>query len=576
MTHKISYALLEAVLTDKNFPLLFSGEATHNPARDISYKLVQKGASDEFITAIIDAALPTNYAGDTLRELPRMIEGARAREATGFDSPVMTAKPTIVQRVTDLATRTFKLFHDADGEAYMGVPTINNGQLCYRINSKNGKRLIIKLQHDAKFEKFANQNALNEIVASLEARAMFDSPEIVVARRIGRTKDAIFIDLGKPTGEVVCISANGWRIEKSAPIAFVRDDSFLPLVDPVLVDDPDQAVTEYFDLLGLGEDNRTLSLGFMLNCLRGKGPYMCMLVEGPQGSGKSFLSRKIKELIDPSSVQSMPLTMDEQNLMLQASTYFLPVYDNSSGMKGNISDILCTISTGGSLSKRRLYADGEMFAVSVCGPFIINGIGDFVTRPDLLERSIPIQLEELRNHRPEDQLNKMIDEQRPRFLGALYSAVALAIREEEDTIITDRVRMIDSARWITAAEPSLGIKSGRFVQVLRNKQTDTTNELVNNEPIVAHLRQIVADEPFIGMAVELLEICTSGRHIPQGIPHTPLLLSKTLKRLAPALSPTGLHIRFGKRNNSGRPITIWKDGQDPDTARPRPKMFNYT
>ncbi len=82
-------------------------------------------------------------------------------------------------------------------------------------------------------------------------------------------------------------------------------------------------------------------------------------MEGEQGSGKSLLCTIIKKIIDPSSVEKMRLPDSEQNLMIQAKDYYLLVFDNASGMKADISDALCTLSTGGGMAVRKLYTDAE-------------------------------------------------------------------------------------------------------------------------------------------------------------------------------------------------------------------------
>ena len=78
---------------------------------------------------------------------------------------------------------------------------------------------------------------------------------------------------------------------------------------------------------------------------------MFLLVEGQQGSGKTFLSETLKRILDPNAIARSRLPDNEPDLMLQAGTYFLPVYDNTSGMKADLSDTLCAIATGGSIQK---------------------------------------------------------------------------------------------------------------------------------------------------------------------------------------------------------------------------------
>ena len=128
------------------------------------------------------------------------------------------------------------------------------------------------------------------------------------------------------------------------------------------------------------------------------------------------------------------------------------------------------------------------------------------------------------------------------------------------------LRMMDSAWWITTAEVALGIQIGTFARTLKRKQSEMASELVNNEPIVGCLRTVVEIEPFIGTVSELFACCCAHRYT-VGLPQTPVNLSKQLKRLAPALKPTGLHVRLEEKTKVGRLVRIWKDGQDPEQAK---------
>jgi hypothetical protein len=71
---------LQAVFTSQHVTPLFSGEDTHEPATRLAAQLVRHTTSDEHIGAIIRAALPVDYRGNTLKELPEMIRSARAKE----------------------------------------------------------------------------------------------------------------------------------------------------------------------------------------------------------------------------------------------------------------------------------------------------------------------------------------------------------------------------------------------------------------------------------------------------------------------------------------------------------------
>ena len=175
--------------------------------------------------------------------------------------------------------------------------------------------------------------------------------------------------------------------------------------------------------LGLDDQNYRLLLAFLINALKPQGPYFILLVEGEQGSGKSFFCEIIKRIIDPNIALRLRLPDKPQDLMIQAKEFWLLSFDNTSGMKAEMSDILCSLATGGGIAVRKLYTDEELNVLSYTRPFMINGISGYVTRPDLMERAIPIKLPPMAEDRTSRRkLNSEQSSMRccPSVLAALY------------------------------------------------------------------------------------------------------------------------------------------------------------
>jgi hypothetical protein len=562
----ISSRLLSAVLNSKDLPTLMDGATTHDAARDFSAAMIRAGANDDQIKQIITAALPPDYAGDTLVELPGMIAGARKKGFSdeGKGGVTTTGRRNGTHAALDAISKQVQLFHDTEGKTYFSTRTAEGGLVNLAIDSKAAKRFVRATCYLGSRTSLS-ELALQEVMTTLDSRASVEGPCLKVFRRYARTKKAVYIDLGTPEAEVVQITGAGWKILTESPLAFIREPGMQPLPRPVR----GGSVDELGDLLQVKGDNFVLLLAFLMNCLRGTGPFLCLLVEGQQGSGKSFLCETIKQLIDPNKADKLRLPRDEQTLILQAMRYYLPVYDNASGMKGDLSDALCSVATGGAIATRTLYTNDELSVVSAQRPFIINGIGDFVNRQDLLERAIVIQLPALRARLPEHELNQQLEVKKARILGALYDAVSLALREADSIPPRANIRMIDAARWIEAAEPALGLMRGDFARILEERQDDIAIERIGNEPIVAALESVVFSGPFYGSMRILHERICDREYPKPGIPQGPAQLSKLLKRLAPELPRIGLHVRFEPRSKTAKPISVWKDGQTPVPATTR-------
>lgn len=123
-------------------------------------------------------------------------------------------------------------------------------------------------------------------------------------------------------------------------------------------------------------------------CYRWNGPFPLLVLLGEQGSAKSTTSRVAKSIVDPSKAPIRSEPKEARDLMISASRSWLLAYDNVSSLPDWLSDALCRLATGGGFATRTLYENSEETVFECKRPVVLNGITDFVTRADLLERSI--------------------------------------------------------------------------------------------------------------------------------------------------------------------------------------------
>jgi hypothetical protein len=286
------------------------------------------------------------------------------------------------------------------------------------------------------------------------------------------------------------------------------------------------------------------------------------MMEGEQGSGKSLLCEILKSLLDPSAAPKLRLPRDEQNLMIQASQNALLVFDNVSGMKFDISDALCSLSTGSGFSTRKFYTDDDSRIFQLCRPYILNGVAEYASRPDLLERSISLKLPPISpgNRRTEKDIWGHFQRNHAQWFGCLLDIIVVALREYDKVEAPTSIRMADAARWLTAAEPAAGLPKGTFITALQGSQQSLMAERITNQPVTQALLNVLKYGPFEGTIGELHEKLIHdtkhGRALPE---KTAAHLSGALTRSRPALETIGIHINFGKRTRKGRMITITAD-----------------
>lgn len=86
-------------------------------------------------------------------------------------------------------------------------------------------------------------------------------------------------------------------------------------------------------------------------------------------------------------------------------------------------------------------------------------------RPGLADRAIVVSLPVIAPSERafEGEFNKALDAVMPRILAGLLNAVSAALANLSSVRLSERPRMADFAKWVSAAEPDLGWPEGAFV-----------------------------------------------------------------------------------------------------------------
>ena len=184
---------------------------------------------------------------------------------------------------------------------------------------------------------------------------------------------------------------------------------------------------------------------------------------------------------------------------------------------------------------------------------MLNGITDFVTRPDLLDRSIIVTLPRIddKHRQAEDILLARFKELHPSILGALLDMAVIAMRESPSVRLEKPGRMAGFLAWAVA-----GLQDRTFLSLHASARTEAAASALEGDPLISQLKVFAQAlrEPWIGSATELLQALNDqanhGKYPPKGWPTIPSKLSNALRRLAPVLRTD---VIIEKTNND--PIT---------------------
>jgi hypothetical protein len=252
-------------------------------------------------------------------------------------------------------------------------------------------------------------------------------------------------------------------------------------------------------------------------------------------------------------------------LAIAAGNAWVLAFDNLSGIRDWLSDALCRLATGGGFATRQLYTDDEEIIFSAKRPIILNGIDDIATRGDLQERSLLISLPSIPEERRVEEAAFWADFEaaKPRIFGALLSGISAALRNADEVHLERKPRMADFAVAATAMEDAFGWESGSFVEVYSANRQQASETLLANEPIAEAIEKLLGDgreNVWIGTATELLQML--GFYVNDAVkrskawPGGPQVLSRRLKRIAPALRTAGIEYTEHEQGHRKRKVKV--------------------
>jgi hypothetical protein len=390
-----------------------------------------------------------------------------------------------------------------------------------------------------------NQQSIKSAVDTLAGNAMFGSVVRTTCVRLAGVSGAVYLDLGDEAWRVVRVDSTGWEIIKTSacPVRFTRPSGLLALPAP----ERGGSVEELRPLLNLRDaDQWTLTVGWLLSAFRPDGPYAALVLCGDAGSCKSTLCKLLRRLIDPNQAGERRLPREERDLFIAARNGWVLSYNNIDGMPPHFSDALCSILTEGTHAVRVNFTDADEFLFSGRRSVTLNGITCTAARPDLLDRSIVLNLDRVPDDRRQEEWRVLdeFDGVQPRVLGALLDAVACALRNFGHVRLAVKPRIADVATWVTAAAGALGWSDERFVDAVQRNHAEAHAEVVEGSCLASAITGLVQYEPWEGTAIELIRVLQEARggFAARELPRDPGTLTRELRALVLSLRACGIEV----------------------------------
>jgi hypothetical protein len=249
--------------------------------------------------------------------------------------------------------------------------------------------------------------------------------------------DSIYYDLTNKRWEAIKITSEGWEIDKTPPILFRRYGSELSQPYPDRNYEPD-ILDKFLDLLNLKPEHKEIQKQLLKPYIitmfyPNTTPKPILILPAAQGSAKTTAFELTRDLVDPNTTLTTSLPKEDFNLKQSLAHNFISFFDNVSEIKDWQSDVLCRAVTGAGDMKRKLYENDEDIIYSYRRIAGLNGITNAVTKADLLDRGMLIELGEIA--RKDRKLLRIIWRKylqlKPKLLAFCFDVIADVMNEHQ-------------------------------------------------------------------------------------------------------------------------------------------------
>jgi len=471
------------------------------------------------------------------------------------------------------------LLRDEHGTAFVALKK-GDSKAVFPLRGRDFKNCLHKLLWD-EWGEASNSEATTTALNTLEAMAL-DKPQYTLHNRVAWGNDGeLYYDPARNDWQIIKISAEGWEwVPHNTPI-FRRYKHMDPQVNPDSGAGPEEA-KELLKHLRVGNGEGVLYMALVASFFIPDIPHPIPIVAGPSGVAKSTTQEMTRKVIDPSSMKTLTLPKNKEELVQALQHNYIAMFDNVTRLSREQSDTLCRAVTGTGVSKRELYTDDDDFIYSFIRCVGTNGLNVSATFPDFLDRAIIFYLEKIPVTQKVEKRTvwEKFAGSLPKIVGGLLTAVAKALSLVEgvrEELKGKLPRMADFAVWGEALARAMGYEPMEFHEAYNEKIRQQNREVITGDIIGEIILSWIDKQPkntWEGSPSALLKELTeeakeAGLSEKQkGFPQAPNSLSRKLNELKTNLEEEGVVIekaREGKKRK--RQLKIYKED---------PHLPNYT
>lgn len=309
-----------------------------------------------------------------------------------------------------------------------------------------------------------------------------------VFKRVATIADTTYIDLCDLEWRAVAVNQDGWEIVNNPPVCFERSKDMHPLPLP----ERGCSISELERYLNVGSQlDLVFCVAWMVMAQRNDKACPLLAFIGPSGTAKSTSQTTLRRLVDPNKGDLRVSPKTNSDVVVTASNNWVVSYENISKLSGDVQDVFCSIVTGGAFSTRELYTTNSEHVAQFQRPIIINGITNFITRPDLMQRAVIIEPPSISKseRRTDYEVRAEFNALRPKLLGAVLDihVKALALLPEVQSNVEELgwglPRMASFATMGEAVARAMGFEAGVWFSNYTDRIAEQANDVLDSSPV---------------------------------------------------------------------------------------------
>ena len=422
------------------------------------------------------------------------------------------------------------------------------------------------------------RESLQRVVDTFKAKAKFEGVERHKHLRVAHVNKALYYNLANEKGDVLKVTRDSISIAAPDEVFFRTTANEAKQVTP---DFENADINKLFNHVRMNEENKLLYVVNVCTAFIPTIAHAILVLQGEKGAAKSSTMTITRQLIDPAKQPKLQLVTKESDFRTTLYANYVASYDNVRGFSKEKSDTFCMTSTGGAIPLRKLYTTNDEVLLDIRRIVVLNGINFSVTEPDLVDRSLIIQLERIpeEERKTEAEVNRKFEQDKPMILGGIFKVLQKAMNIYPSVKLDKLPRLADFAKWGYAIAEAIEEGNGKkFLQAYERNRLVFNDEVIQTHPVSAVITMFMQSKkewhgPIATLLSELDRIAANQRidMLDKRYPKSSSSLSRRLKEVQSNLKDIGITFNI-KNVGQHKKITLINRAASTTPIKTVPKL----